>query len=86
MARVIRITRNSSKFVVTSAGGKVLGANVDDEFCKERARTVRALAMQADPFIKKRLLQLAAHYERRIQLLEEAPEEAPRPSISERQN
>jgi len=42
--------------------------------------------MQADPFIKKRLLQLAAHYERRIQLLEEAPEEAPRPSISERQN
>ncbi|MCP1845403.1 hypothetical protein ACVIHI_001677 [Bradyrhizobium sp. USDA 4524] len=39
---------------------------MDDEFCKERARTVRALAEQADPFIKKRLLQLADHYERRV--------------------
>ncbi|MCC8953627.1 hypothetical protein H8B02_09230 [Bradyrhizobium sp. Pear77] len=39
---------------------------MDDEFCKERARTVRALAEQADPFIKKRLLRLAAHYERRV--------------------
>lgn len=39
---------------------------MDDDFCKERARTVRALAEQADPFIKKRLLQLADHYERRV--------------------
>ncbi|MCA6099187.1 hypothetical protein [Bradyrhizobium australafricanum] len=39
---------------------------MDDEFCKERARTVRALAEQADPFIKLRLLQLATHYERRV--------------------
>ena len=39
---------------------------MDDEFCKERTRTVRALAEQADPFIKKRLLQLADHYERRV--------------------
>jgi hypothetical protein len=39
---------------------------MDDEFCKERARTIRALAEQADPLIEKRLLQLAAHYERRI--------------------
>jgi hypothetical protein len=62
--------------------------NMDDEFCKERARTIRALAEQADPLIEKRLLQLAAHYERRIQLMEKAPEETPRPkrSISERQN
>jgi hypothetical protein len=59
---------------------------MDEEFCKERARTIRALAKQADPLIKKRLLQLAAHYERRIQLLEKAPDEAPRPSISEPQN
>ena len=39
---------------------------MDDEFCKERARTVRALAERADPLIKRRLLQLACHYERRI--------------------
>lgn len=42
------------------------GDAMDDEFCRERARTVRALAEQADPFIKLRLLQLAAHYERRL--------------------
>lgn len=40
---------------------------MDEEFCKERVRTVRALAEQADPFIKLRLLQLLAHYERRIE-------------------
>ena len=39
---------------------------MDDEFCSERARTVRDLADKADPFIKKRLLELARHYERRI--------------------
>ncbi|WP_163156268.1 hypothetical protein [Bradyrhizobium uaiense] len=39
---------------------------MDDEFCRERARTVRELAEQADPFIKVRLLQLAANYERRV--------------------
>ncbi|TKV77753.1 hypothetical protein FDV58_29600 [Bradyrhizobium elkanii] len=39
---------------------------MDDEFCRERARIVRVLAEQADPFIKKRLLQLAANYERRV--------------------
>ena len=39
---------------------------MDDEFCRERARTVSALAERADPLIKKRLLQLASHYERRI--------------------
>jgi hypothetical protein len=41
---------------------------MDDEFCRERARTVRALAEKADPFIKQRLLKLARHYERRISL------------------
>ena len=39
---------------------------MDDEFCRKRARTVRDLAERADPFIKKRLLELAKHYERRI--------------------
>jgi hypothetical protein len=42
------------------------GDGMDDEFCRERARTVRALAEEADPFIKRRLLQLAHNYERRI--------------------
>ncbi|WP_375779191.1 hypothetical protein ACE103_09420 [Bradyrhizobium sp. ma5] len=48
---------------------------MDDEFCRERARTVRALAEQADPFIKKRLLQLAAHYERRVGAQKKADQE-----------
>jgi hypothetical protein len=42
------------------------GDSMDDAFCRERARTVRALAEDADPFIKRRLLQLAHNYERRI--------------------
>ena len=39
---------------------------MDDDFCKERAKTARELADKADPFIKKRLLELASHYERRL--------------------
>ncbi|MCP3387938.1 hypothetical protein NLM27_03975 [Bradyrhizobium sp. CCGB12] len=39
---------------------------MDEEFCRERLRMVRELAEQADPFIKKRLMELARHYERRI--------------------
>jgi len=37
---------------------------VTEEFRKERAMTVRAMAEKADPFTKKRLLALAAQYER----------------------
>ncbi|WP_130579759.1 hypothetical protein [Bradyrhizobium sp. Leo170] len=44
---------------------------MDDEFCRERARAVRAIAEQADPLIKRRLLQLAQHYERRVRLSED---------------
>jgi hypothetical protein len=36
---------------------------MDDEFYKERARHMRTLAAEADPFIKKRLLRLASHYD-----------------------
>jgi hypothetical protein len=36
---------------------------MNDEFCKQPAM-VRALAEKADPFIKRRLLDLAAHYEK----------------------
>lgn len=39
---------------------------MDEEFCRERLRTVKELAEQADPFIKRRLMELARHYERRI--------------------
>jgi hypothetical protein len=39
---------------------------MDEEFCRERARIVRELADKADPFIKKRLQELASHYERRL--------------------
>lgn len=48
------------------SGRQFRWGTMDDEFCRERARTVRELAEQADPFIKKRLLQLAANYERRV--------------------
>jgi hypothetical protein len=44
----------------------ILGTEMDDEFCRERARTVRSVAEKADLFIKRRLLQLAQNYERRI--------------------
>ena len=39
---------------------------MDPSFCREQAKLVRSLAEQADPFIKRRLLQLAEHYERRV--------------------
>jgi hypothetical protein len=43
---------------------------MDEEFRKQHARTVRAIADTADPITKKRLLDLAARYER-------APRSAP---------
>ena len=36
---------------------------MNDEFRRERARTVRSIADNADPFTKKRLLDLAERYE-----------------------
>ena len=36
---------------------------MNDDFYKERARQVRAMAERADPFIKKRLLDLANRYD-----------------------
>jgi hypothetical protein len=36
---------------------------LDEEFNKDRARLVRDLAAKADPFVKKRLLDLLARYE-----------------------
>jgi hypothetical protein len=37
---------------------------MDDSFFTERARQVREIATKADPFTKKRLLELANRYER----------------------
>jgi hypothetical protein len=39
---------------------------IDQEFCRERLKTVRELAEKADPFVKQRLIMLARHYERRL--------------------
>ncbi len=36
---------------------------LDEQFMKQRASMVRDLASRADPFIKRRLLDLAARYE-----------------------
>jgi hypothetical protein len=36
---------------------------LDEKFKKQRAKAVRDLAEKADPFIKRRLLDLAARYE-----------------------
>ncbi|MFK4534226.1 hypothetical protein ABIA00_002409 [Bradyrhizobium ottawaense] len=38
---------------------------LDDEFNKQRASLVRDLASRADPFIKRRLLDLASRYEKK---------------------
>lgn len=36
---------------------------MDDDFYRNRARVLRELATEADPFIKKRLLRLANNYD-----------------------
>jgi hypothetical protein len=40
--------------------------SMDDAFMKERALHIRKLAEKADPFIKRRLLDLALSYESRL--------------------
>ena len=42
------------------------GSWMDDDFYRERARQIREVAAQADPFIKKRLLRLAGNYDAMI--------------------
>jgi len=42
------------------------------EFLEERLRLVRAIAEKADPFTKRRLLELADSYEGRIRLTSKA--------------
>jgi hypothetical protein len=38
---------------------------LEDEFNKQRAKLLRDLSSRADPFIKRRLLDLAARYEKK---------------------
>jgi hypothetical protein len=40
--------------------------HMNDEYLKEHALRIRALADKADPFIKKRLLDLADGYDRKL--------------------
>lgn len=40
---------------------------MDDQFFKERAIEIRNLAGKADPFTKRRLIELAVRYERRVE-------------------
>jgi len=47
---------------------------MDDDFCRQQARTVRELADTADPIIRRRLLDLAEHYERRLAINPKAEE------------
>jgi hypothetical protein len=52
---------------------------MDKDFCSQQARLVRSLADNADPLIKRRLLQLAEHYERRLSILDARKEEVREP-------
>lgn len=48
-------------------GVSIVGvASLDETFLKEHTARCRSLASMADPFIKKRLLDLAATYEDRL--------------------
>jgi len=47
--------------------------SMDEAFMKERALHIRNLAEKADPFIKRRLLDLAASYESRLNRPSSAP-------------
>ena len=45
---------------------------MDDKFYRHRARVLRELATEADPFIKKRLLRLANNYDDMTTLRDQA--------------
>jgi len=54
---------------------------MNDEFLRERARTVRSIADNADPFTKKRLLNLAERYEDRVGLVHRAASRLVAPQV-----
>jgi len=49
----------------------------DEEFIRERVKSLREIAEDADPFIKKRLLDLINGYERRLGSAPRAPTRLP---------
>ena len=55
---------------------------MDNQFLKERAKEIRDLAERADPFIKKRLLDLADNYDVRIGRPSNAVRALIRPPVS----
>jgi hypothetical protein len=55
--------RNGPKAAWHNRQGLSSKAKLDHEFYKEWARHVRELADKADPFIRKRLLDLAGNYD-----------------------
>jgi hypothetical protein len=64
---------------VRSAMGKGNSEAMKDEFRLQRAKTVRAIAEKADPFTKKRLLDLANRYEETPRLPTPLPKIQPNP-------
>ncbi|PDT56869.1 hypothetical protein CO678_36535 [Bradyrhizobium diazoefficiens] len=55
---------------------------LDDEFNRQRAKVLRELAEQADPFIKKRLLNLAQRYEPSQPAKQKGPDDVARRGLS----
>lgn len=58
---------------------------MNDAYFKEQSRRVRAIADDADPFTKKRLLALAASYDARIGRPSRAPRRLPFVAIDNEQ-
>ena len=56
------LPRNKRR-LIRKSGVRVV-AVLDEKFYKGHVQKIRELAEEADPFIRKRLLQLAARYER----------------------
>jgi hypothetical protein len=48
--------------------GYFAAITMDKDFCRQQAKLIRSLADKADPFIRRRLLHLAEHYERRLSI------------------
>jgi hypothetical protein len=46
---------------------------IDDEFYRQRARQIHELADKADPFIRKRMLDLAGNYDAMVRRSHRAP-------------
>ena len=54
---------------------------MDDKFYRNRARVLRKLATEADPFIKKRLLRLANNYDDMATTKTESDQAAMKPEL-----